>query len=67
MANKDCFAYRSRRCGVLTERICNRRKCPFYKTRKQYNEDLDKYPPIDYELYLKTGRRKYLKRRGYRK
>ena len=34
MANKDCFAYRSRRCGVLTERICNRRKCPFYKTRK---------------------------------
>lgn len=67
MANKDCFAYRSNRCGILTKRICNRRKCPFYKTRKQYDEDLDKYPPIDYELYLKTGIRKYLRKRGHKR
>lgn len=63
MVNKDCFAYRSGRCAILTERICNRRKCPFYKTRKQYNEDLDKYPPIDYAQYKDTGERVTLERR----
>ena len=42
---KDCFAYRTRRCMALTEMLCKTRKCPFYKTRRQFIEDLKKYPP----------------------
>lgn len=42
---KDCFAYQTRRCMALTEMLCKTRKCPFYKTRRQFIEDLKKYPP----------------------
>lgn len=42
---KDCFAYQTRRCMALIEMLCKTRKCPFYKTRRQFIEDLKKYPP----------------------
>lgn len=42
---KNCFAYRKYRCMALTEMLCKTRQCPFFKTRKQFVEDLKKYPP----------------------
>ncbi len=43
----NCFAetdaYKSG-CAVLIEKLCNKRKCPFYKTEEQYYADLIKYP-----------------------
>lgn len=42
---KDCFGYHcaAKKCTVLTETICAKRKCSFYKTQKQYDEDKQKY------------------------
>ena len=48
MAYKDCFAYRDRDCCILTERVCDRRRCTFYKTKEEHDERLKKYPPFDY-------------------
>ena len=46
----DCFAYRTAtRCGILTEVLCSKGDCSFYKTQKQYKADLEKYPPINYK------------------
>ena len=42
----DCFAYKAKYCAVLTEMICKSRKCTFYKTKEQFDEELKKYPPI---------------------
>ena len=50
MAYKDCFAYRDRDC-CLTERVCDRRGCTFYKTKEEHDERLKKYPPFDYTHY----------------
>lgn len=41
----NCFAYKKNRCTALIEMICKTRKCSFFKTRRQYVEDLKKYPP----------------------
>lgn len=64
LANKDCFAYGFTGCKILTERICDNRECSFYKTHRQYKEDLEKHPPIDYKYYKETGEKIYLKKRG---
>lgn len=46
----DCFAYIAPEgCGALKEVICKDGKCPFYKSHRQYSDDLAKYPPIDYK------------------
>lgn len=44
----DCFAYQQKckGCSVLTEPICKKRECSFYKTREQYDSDRKKYEEI---------------------
>lgn len=64
LANKDCFAYAFTGCKILYERICDNRNCSFYKTHRQFREDLEKYPPIDYKHYKETGEKIYYKKRG---
>lgn len=66
MANTNCYAYRSGYCTILTERICDNKKCSFFKTHKQHREDFNKYPPIDYPLYKETGIKKIIGKRGKR-
>lgn len=41
---KDCFGWmpNSNRCGVLIDTYCKKEECRFYKTAKQYQEDLKK-------------------------
>ena len=53
MPKSDCHFYRwSNFCVALTEMLCNCGKCSFYKTEKEHQECLKKYPPINYkELY----------------
>ena len=41
----DCFARVDFRCGVLKETLCKKGSCPFYKSKQQYKEDIEKYPP----------------------
>jgi hypothetical protein len=37
---KDCFAHKVRGyCSALTEMVCQRRGCTFYKTKEQFKED----------------------------
>lgn len=43
---ENCFARIGNKCGVLKEELCDKGKCPFYKTKEQYAADLKKYPPI---------------------
>ena len=39
MTKKKCFAYSPMSCRVLTGRVCDNKKCNFYKTRKQLEEE----------------------------
>ena len=43
---EDCFGYDklSKKCKIMTETLCNKRECTFYKTWKQYREGIEKYP-----------------------
>lgn len=38
---KDCFAYNHHlcKCNILKELVCSTKKCSFYKTQKQFDED----------------------------
>ena len=42
----DCFGYRPGRkcCNVMTELICEKRRCSFYLTREEYIKNRKKYP-----------------------
>lgn len=40
---RNCFAYHPKQCRVLTEMLCKKKKCPFFKTHQQYVDDLIKY------------------------
>lgn len=40
---KDCFAYRLGRCSILTEMVCRRDTCSFYKTKEQMERDREHY------------------------
>ena len=42
---KDCFAYSSMhdKCRVLTETVCKKGTCKFYKTKKEFEKGLEKY------------------------
>lgn len=44
---KDCFARIEVRCGVLNETLCKNGECPFYKSKKEYEADKVKYPPME--------------------
>ena len=63
----SCFAHKARCCGILTEKLCETRDCPFYKTYEQHLEDRKKYPIIDYKHFLKTGEKVSLEIKGERK
>ena len=39
---KDCFGYRMGKCKVLTECVCEKRQCSFYKTKEQFEEDRER-------------------------
>jgi len=54
--NADCFGFHDKRTGsALSETICAKSDCPFYKTLAQYNADAEKYLPVDKRL--KANRR----------
>lgn len=59
MTKKDCFAYskHSSLCRILKKRYCDNGECGFYKSKKQFSEDLKKYPPYDYKHYTVTGQK----------
>lgn len=46
MSLKNCFAYSTKNgmsvCSVLTEMICEGKKCVFFKTKEQYEADIEK-------------------------
>ena len=60
--NEKCHFHTPKKCRILTCMICEDEKCSFYKTTKEYNDGLEKYPPIDYPLYKITGKKVYLER-----
>ena len=37
---KDCFAYGSisDKCSILTETVCKKENCKFYKTKKEFEK-----------------------------
>ena len=39
---KDCFAYRNKRCTILTIKKCEGPECVFYKTKEQFDLDQEK-------------------------
>ncbi len=41
--HKDCFAYRIGRCSIMTEMICRRESCSFYKTVEEMERDRKRY------------------------
>ena len=40
---KDCFAYRIGHCSIMTEMICRRDTCSFYKSKEQDRRDRETY------------------------
>lgn len=39
----DCFAYARCKCLALSEMVCKKKNCSFYKTKEQEEEDKRKY------------------------
>jgi len=42
MIKNDCFAIKGNKCIALKELYCRYGECGFYKTKSQYNEDIEK-------------------------
>lgn len=40
---KDCFGYHMGRCRIMTELICKRNDCSFYKSKEQDRKDREIY------------------------
>lgn len=40
---RKCFAYNEKHCIALNDTNFGHKLCPFFKTKKQYNEDKEKY------------------------
>lgn len=40
--NKNCFAFKNKRCKVLERMVCARSACPFYKNIDEYEEGINK-------------------------
>ena len=51
MIRTDCHFHSQKGCKALTQMLCKSGKCNFFKTEKQFQEDLIKYPPFDYAAY----------------
>ncbi len=60
---KDCFA-RTEQCSILKKMLCKNGDCPFYKSKKQHNEDIKKYPPISDKKESRGGKRGRQKKNG---
>ena len=44
---EDCFARVEISCRALKKPLCVNGKCPFYKSKKQRDEEFEKYPHRD--------------------
>lgn len=59
---KDCFAYRNKKCAILTKTKCD--SCSFYKTREEFGEELiktlDRLITLDKEDRIKIMEKYYL-------
>lgn len=44
----DCFAFMKKcnKCSVMTETVCKKRECSFYKTKEQYETERKKYEEL---------------------
>ena len=60
---KDCFA-RVERCSILKQMLCKNGECPFYKSKKQHQEDIKKYPHASDKKESRGGKRGRLKKNG---
>ncbi len=53
----DCFGFEFGKiypgCRILKELVCAKEECGFYKSRRQYEKDLEKYPH-QYEIKKKA-------------
>ena len=54
MIKNDCFAIKGNKCIALKELYCRYEECGFYKTKLQYNKDIEKsnerlrqMPPVE--------------------
>ena len=48
MEKKSCHFYTPKRCGILTEMLCESGRCSFYKTTEEFKDGLRKYPTCNY-------------------
>lgn len=48
MDSSKCHFHHPKLCKILTEKLCRKGKCSFYKTTEDVKKDLIKYPPCDY-------------------
>lgn len=60
MIKRDCFGCvpGQKDCQVMTENICEKRKCSFYKTREDYKRGLVGLPPVKGDMPVKKVGRK---------
>lgn len=70
MGLKNCFAYSTKSdgvctCSALTEMICESKKCSFFKTKEQYEADIEKANKHLASIGVPTGViKKYYKKNG---
>ena len=57
-SKKDCFAYKNRSyCGALTEMVCKKRKCSFFRTKEEFVKGFEKYGSG--ELYAEIYKKRH--------
>ena len=61
--SRDCFA-RVEQCSVLKKMLCKNGECPFYKSKKQYQADIEKYPHASEKKESRGGKRGRRKKNG---
>lgn len=59
----DCFA-RVEQCSILKKMLCKNGECPFYKSKKQYQADIEKYPHASEKKESRGGKRGRRKKNG---
>ncbi|WP_069648967.1 hypothetical protein [Caloranaerobacter ferrireducens] len=58
MNEKDCFAYKNKKCSILKSKKCEGTQCGFYKTHKQYQ--LGQKKALERILSLGEEKMKYI-------
>lgn len=53
--SKNCFAIGKNGCSILNITLCKNGKCPFYKSKMQYEAEREKYPIMDYSAEKKKA------------